>query len=73
MNTITDAELVNKKTAARYLSVSPGTLERLMRSGLPHIKLGNGRTGSVRFWMKDLEAYVEQRRVVICPRGGAAA
>ena len=59
------SELVNKEAAARYLSVSPGTLERLMRGNLPYIKVGNGRTGSVRFALEDLQTYVSQRRVVV--------
>ncbi len=56
--------LVNKEAAAKYLSVSPGTLERLMRGNLPFVKIGNGRTGSVRFLIDDLQNYVTQRRVV---------
>ena len=55
---------MNKQAAAKYLSVSPGTLERLMRSGLPHIKIGNGRTGSVRFSLDDLRNYIDKRRIV---------
>jgi excisionase family DNA binding protein len=58
------SDLVNKQAAAKYLSVSPGTLERLMRGDLPYIKIGNGRTGSVRFAMDDLQNYITQRRVV---------
>jgi excisionase family DNA binding protein len=54
--------LRNKKQAARFLNVSSGTLERLMRRGLPYIKLSAG-TGAVRFHIDDLANFVEARRV----------
>ena len=61
--------LLNKKQAARYLGVSGGTLERLMRGGLPYIKLTSGAAGAVRFQIADLADFVESRRV----RSGGAA
>ena len=67
---IPETYLVGKQQAARYLGVSPGTLERLMRAGLPYIKLGNGRMGCVRFTLQDLAGYIERRRV---QRSGDAA
>jgi excisionase family DNA binding protein len=51
--------LKSKRQAARYFGVSIGTLERLMRSGLTYIRVGN----LVRFRPEDLSAYVEQCRV----------
>ena len=51
--------LKNKREAARYLGVSLGSLERLMRSGLAYIRVGN----LVRFRPEDLANFVEQRRV----------
>jgi len=53
--------LKTKTEAAKYLGVSPGTLERLMRSGLSYIKVGNGHTGSVRFRPEDLADFVQRR------------
>jgi predicted site-specific integrase-resolvase len=61
--------LLNKKQAARYLGVSGGTLERLMRDGLPYIKLTSGAAGAVRFQIGDLVDFVVSRRV----RSGDAA
>jgi predicted site-specific integrase-resolvase len=61
--------LLNKKQAARYLGVSGGTLERLMRGGLPYIKLTSGAAGAVRFAVSDLADFVAARRV----RAGDAA
>jgi excisionase family DNA binding protein len=58
--------LKNKREAARYLGVSPGSLERLMRSGLAYIRVGN----LVRFRPEDLLDYIERRRV---ERSGGAA
>jgi excisionase family DNA binding protein len=58
--------LKSKREAARYLGVSLGSLERLMRSGLPYIRVGN----LVRFKPDDLADFVEQRRV---QRSGNAA
>jgi phage terminase Nu1 subunit (DNA packaging protein) len=57
------SELVNKEAAAKYLAVSAGTLERLMRAGLPFVKIGAGRTGSVRFLTADLADFIAERRV----------
>jgi excisionase family DNA binding protein len=51
--------LKSKREAARYMSVSLGSLERLMRSGLAYIRVGN----LVRFRPEDLADYVEKRRV----------
>jgi excisionase family DNA binding protein len=51
--------LKNKREAARYLGVSLGSLERLMRSGLAYIRVGN----LVRFRPEDLADYIERRRV----------
>jgi excisionase family DNA binding protein len=47
--------LRTKKQAAKYLAVSEGSIERLMRSGLTYIKLN----GSVRFRPEDLDAFIE--------------
>jgi hypothetical protein len=38
-------------------------LERLMRAGLPFVKIGAGRTGSVRFLTADLADFIAERRV----------
>lgn len=35
-----DAEYLTKQEVAEYMRVSPATLDRLLRQGLPHIKLG---------------------------------
>jgi hypothetical protein len=59
------SDLVNKRLAAKFLSVSPATLDRLTRrEGLPYFKIGEGPKGSVRFRIGDLADYVEQRRRV---------
>ena len=58
--------LKNKREAARYLGLSQASLERLMRSGLAYIRVGN----RVRFRPEDLAAFIEQRRV---QRSGDAA
>ena len=51
--------LKTKREAARYLGVSLATLERLIRSGLPHIRISH----LVRFRPEDLADFIEQRRV----------
>jgi excisionase family DNA binding protein len=51
--------LKTKREAARYLGISLGSLERLMRSGLAYIRVGN----MVRFRPEDLTEFVERRRV----------
>jgi len=51
--------LKSKREAARYLGVSLGSLERLMRAGLTYIRVGK----LVRFRPEDLADFIEQRRV----------
>ncbi|MGA3099090.1 MAG: helix-turn-helix domain-containing protein [Bryobacteraceae bacterium] len=58
--------LKSKREAARYLGVSTGSLERIMRSGLAYVRVGN----LVKFRPEDLADYVKQRRV---QHGGDAA
>ncbi len=65
-----DSSLKDKRQAARYLGVSRGTLERLIRAGLPYIKLNPGSAGAVRFRIQDLDDFCERRRV---QRSGDAA
>jgi excisionase family DNA binding protein len=50
--------LFNKAQAARYLSVSRGTVDRLMAAGLiEYSRIGVGR-GTVRFTVEALDAYL---------------
>lgn len=65
-----EEHLRNKREAAIYLGISLGSLERLMRSGLPYIKITRGVAGAVRFHIDDLAAFVTARRV---QRSGDAA
>jgi excisionase family DNA binding protein len=54
-----DSELVVFAAAARYLRVSPTTLERIVRSGkLPVVRTSRQRT----FKRADLDYYIEARR-----------
>jgi excisionase family DNA binding protein len=52
--------LKSKRDAARFLGVSVGTVEKLMRSGnLPYVRVGI----LAKFRPEDLAQYVEQWRV----------
>lgn len=51
--------LKTKKEVARFLGVSLGSIERLMRGGLPYVRVG----GLVRFIPEDMAGYIERRRV----------
>jgi excisionase family DNA binding protein len=59
--------LKTKREAARYLGVSLGSLERLMRSGLAYVRVGN----LVRFRPEDLADFIERRRVQHSAAGAA--
>jgi excisionase family DNA binding protein len=61
--------LKTKRETARYLGVSLGSLERLMRSGLPYIRVSN----MVRFRPEDLTHFIERRRVECSPNAACAA
>jgi excisionase family DNA binding protein len=54
------SNLKDKRQAAKFLGCSRGAVERLMRSGLPYVKVGK----LVRFKPGDLADFVEQRRIV---------
>lgn len=54
-----ESRLLNKREAARYLGVCVGTVERMMRSGLPYVKLT--AAGAVRFRLSDLCEFVDRR------------
>jgi excisionase family DNA binding protein len=60
-----ESYLRTKQQAAKYLNVSQGSIERLMRAGLPYVKL----RGLVRFRPEDLAAYIEARLVERIPEG----
>jgi len=51
-------ELLTKKELQRYLKVSHGTVDKLMKE-IPHIKLGR----RVLFKMSDIEKYLESKKV----------
>ena len=52
--------LLKPKEAAEFLSVSERSLWTLMRNGeIPHIRIGK----SVRYLVKDLESWIETKRV----------
>ena len=56
------ADLVHEKAAAEYLDISPGTLRVWRCTGrvaLPYIKVGR----SVRYRVRDLERFIEQRTI----------
>jgi excisionase family DNA binding protein len=50
--------LRTKRQAAKYLNISEGSIERLMRAGLNYVKVG----GLVRFRPEDLAAYLDRNR-----------
>ncbi len=54
-----DYRLINKREAARFLNISAGSIERLMRNGLGYVKVG----GLVRFRPEDLADFIDSRRV----------
>ena len=59
-----DSYLKNKKEAASYLGVPPASMGRLMREGLPYVRIG----ALIRFRPEDLAAFIEESRHV---SGGA--
>jgi excisionase family DNA binding protein len=50
--------LRSKRQAARYLNISEGSIERLMRNGLEYVKVG----GLVRFTPESLANYLDRNR-----------
>lgn len=55
---VVDKYLKSKREAAKYLGISVGLLERLMRSGLVFVRIGN----LVKFRPEDLADFIERRR-----------
>jgi excisionase family DNA binding protein len=55
--------LLKTKHAARYLGMSPWALRQLVSSGdIPFISSGD-RTSSWKFDIRDLDAWIERRRI----------
>jgi len=52
-------QLINKQEAAAILGVSPLSINRLMRE-IPYVRVGVRR---VMFDVRDLQNYIEQRKV----------
>ena len=54
---------MSKAELMQYLSVSRATLDRLMKTGLPYIKISSGKRGAVRFKRRDIDRWLESKRV----------
>jgi len=55
---------MNRKDAARYLTISVRTLDKLEQEGeIPYSKLGNGIRSRVVYQRKDLDALLERMRI----------
>jgi excisionase family DNA binding protein len=57
-----EKDLMSKADLMRYLSISKTTVDRLMKAGLPYIKLDPARRGSVRFRRREIDAWLETKR-----------
>jgi excisionase family DNA binding protein len=61
--------LLDKTEAAKFLHISPRTLDAYMRQRrIPFYKLGRGRNAVVRFKRADLEAMLDNYRIDTVPR-----
>ena len=61
--------LLDKTEAAKFLHISPRTLDAYMRQRrIPYYKLGRGRNAVVRFKRADLEAILVTYRIDAVPR-----
>ena len=54
---------MSKADLMKYLSVSRATIDRLMKNGLPYIKFDPGKRGGVRFRRRDIDRWLESKRV----------
>ena len=54
---------LSKKDLAAYLGISKGTVERLMKRGLPHVKLER----RVLFKREDVDDFMEKKTVRLKP------
>ena len=56
MNVIPPAQLATKREVARFLQVTPRTIETYQRLGLPHFRLGRRRNrydlAAVKMWLE---------------------
>jgi excisionase family DNA binding protein len=58
-----EKDLMSKADLMRYLSISRTTVDRLMKGGLPYLKLDPGRRGGVRFKREDIDRWLETKRM----------
>ena len=59
-------QLIDKREAARLLGISPFSINRIMRE-LPYVRVSPRR---VVFDVRDVQAYIESRKVQPKPRRG---
>lgn len=56
-------EYLTRVQVARYLEISAGTLNRIIKAGLiGYIRVTPGKRGRMRFTQHDLDAYLERNR-----------
>ena len=58
-----EKDLMTKADLMKYLSISKTTVDRLMKAGLPYVKLDPARRGSVRFKRQDIDKWLETKRI----------
>ena len=64
MNMSRDNGVLSRQQAADYLTLSVRTLDELAHEGeIPYSKLGNGIRSRVVYQRKDLDAYIERKRI----------
>ena len=55
--------VLNRREMADYLGISLGTLDALTRKGLPHIRLGDGKSGGMkRFRVEEVMMWLNTQR-----------
>jgi excisionase family DNA binding protein len=54
------AEYLSKKDLTAYLRISKGTIERMMKRGLPFVKLAR----RVLFLRSDIDAFMESKKII---------
>ena len=56
--------LLSETETSLYLGIPAGTLRRWRSVGMeiPYIKLGTGRNSTVRYDLRDIDRYIDERR-----------
>ncbi len=68
VNSIPGEDIFDKNSLAKYLKVSPGTVNKMVSDhAIPFFKISEGKCGGVRFRRKEVDEWIKKRTLPDLP------